>query len=302
MSWPIPPAEITFHAIGDVQGANMSRLRLMLADIERNTIPQVAHRLALGDCAANANPTDDAYYLNNFANVIPGGVHNVIGNHDVTAAGSGPMSRTPTAAAAILGIPSPSYVVDAGFAVLIILGMDAMTSGRPGCIYGTSVQGWLDATLTTHAGRTCLIFAHPPLMGTVGPNPPPDNGGGTSDASSCALGVSISPFGYANENDLPLRAVLADHPNAKAWVSGHTHSLLTAPDIVKTEMVGGHNMAMINTSSILNPGALQLPTTMIASAFITVREDRIETRWRNHGGHQWVGCGTNRNPVSTVMF
>lgn len=301
-SWPVPPANITLHGIGDVQGAGQSRIDIMMGDLERSTVPQVEHRVTLGDCATNANPTDDAYFLTRFAARIPGGVHKVLGNHDVTATGSGPFSRTPAQAAAILGMPAPSYTVDMGFAVLVVLGMDGITSGRPGNIYGPAVQSWLNATLQANAGRTCLAAAHPPLMNTVGRNPAPDNGGGTDASSSCALGVSTSPFDYPNENDLPLRAVLADNPNAKAWISGHTHSLIHAPNIVKAETVGGHVMAMINTSSILNPGSLQLWTTAIASPFITVLDDRIEVRWRDHGAHQWVGCGSDRNPVSTVML
>ena len=292
-SWPTPPRENTLHAIGDVQGASITRLQIMLDDLDRDTVPQSAHRVTLGDCSRDGTDADFDYYHNNFASKITGNLWAVVGNHDMNTGLTGDQ------AAARLGMPGKDMVVDMGFAALIILGPDEDPGGPAArCVYRGTALTFLDQQLTAHAGKPCIVAAHASLRYTV----QSPAGPATSKASNSVPWFALDDSWPNVASDAGIRAVLADHPNSRAWLGGHTHSLITAPDIVKPVTVGGHTLAAINTSAILNPGSQMLPTTGIASPFLTVYDDRIEVRWRNHGAHQWVGSGAALERVSTVMF
>lgn len=293
-SWPTPPTENTLHAIGDVQGASVTRLRIMLDDLDRDTVPQTEHRVTLGDCSRTGTPEDFAYFHDNFSSKITGNLWPVVGNHDMDQGLDGDQ------AAQALGMASKDYVVDMGFAVLIVLGPDEGYNDNPTgwkgeCVYTETALTFLDQQLTAHASELCIVAAHPSLRYTV----QSPRGPATSKATNTVPWFALDS---SRLDDAAIRAVLADHPNAKAWLGGHTHSLISAPDIVKAVPVGGHTLASVNTSAILNPGSQLLPTTGIASPFLTVYDDRIEVRWRNHGAHQWVGSGAALERVSTVMF
>ena len=197
-------------------------------------------------------------------------------------------------------MPAPSYTVDLGYAVLIVLGMTDLVYGYPGNAYGTATMAFLAAELTTHSNDVCLIAAHAPLMGTVRASGP-EGGGDSRTWWNAAMGES-SLSGAPPYNDAEVRAVLEDHNCAKAWISGHTHSPVFAPDIVKAETVGGHTMAMINTSSFLQWGAQPVGAPVVTAWVTVVDDEKIETRWRNHSSHQWIGSGTNRELVATVTL
>ena len=105
----------------------------------------------------------------------------------------------------------------------------------------------------------------------------------------------------SRSTDAGIRAVLADYPNANAWLGGHAHSLINALDIVEAETVGGHPRSDQRLSDPQS-GSQMLPTLGIASSILTVLDDRIEVRGAKHGAHQWVGSGAELERVSTVMF
>ena len=290
-----PPADRTLHAIGDVQGATVSRMDIMMADLARDVLHDVP-RVTLGDCTANGTSGDDSYFLTNFANRIPGGVYRVLGNHDV--GNSIPQNRTAAAAAAALGMPAKDYTVDLDFAVLIILSMDELHPfSSVGCVYHDSTLTWLDGQLQTHSNKPCILAAHAPLMNTVRRGPGAE---GNADSANYGWFAMDEASLTGTWSDAAIRAVIADNANVVAWLSGHTHSVLDSKDIAKAETIGGRQILALNTSSILNPGVLAKWTTGIASPFVTVYDDRLEVRWRNHGAHQWVGAGRDLNPLFTV--
>lgn len=289
-SWPTPPTENTLHAIGDVQGAVLSRLGILLDDLDRDGVPQVEHRVTLGDCSVNGLPAHFDYFHDNFASLVNGNLWCVVGNHDMNGGLDG------NQAAAALGMPSKDMAIDMGFAVLIILGPDEDPGGGASrCVYGDTALAFLDAQLSAHSDKPCIMATHPSLRYTVQAPPGP----ATSKASNEVPWFALDK---TRTGDGAIRAVLEDHPNAKAWLGGHTHSLIQSPDIVKSVAIGGHTLCAVNTSAITYPGSQRLHTTGVASPFLTVYDDRIEVRWRNHGAHQWVGSGAALERVSTVMF
>lgn len=278
----------------------MPRLDLLAADVVRDGLAGLP-RVALGDCTANGTLAHDDYFLA-FKNRISGGLYPVLGNHDVGNVASGePGFRTPAAAAAALGMPAKDYVVDLGFAALIVLGQDAVY-GSSICVYFDDTLDWLDAQLLANPDKPCIVAAHAPLKNTVRCVLTANGIGGTS-AHWGWYAIDESSFNALNPataSDAAIRAVLADNVNATAWISGHTHSVLQAPDIVKQESIGGRNFLTLTASSITPPG--YDATHPVVSAFLTVLDDRMEVRWRNHGAHQWVGAGSDFDPLFTVEF
>lgn len=256
----------------------------MRADLDMLSVPQVATRVTSGDCTANASPSDDAYFHAFWSQLT--GVNLLRWSEITISSALAPRQ----AAAAALGMPAKDHVVDLGYPVLIIIGPD-VTNGL--LIYRTPTMNWVNAQLQANQGRVCMIAAHAPLKNTVLQY----NAYGSEMYQWCAMGEG----GYNGiYDDTDIRAVLADNPNCKAWLSGHTHSLIEAPDIVKAEPIGGHTVAAINCSAILPPGYAMSPNTGIASPFVTVYDDRIEVRWRDHSAHQWVGSGPDYRRCWTI--
>ena len=89
-----------------------------------------------------------------------------------------------------------------------------------------------------HAELPAVIFAHCPLHNTVLDRDPEQN---LDDDS-------LDPFFFV-ENSPAVRAILARHPNAKLYISGHTHSGWGSPQLVFTESLGNHSITHLNVMS-----------------------------------------------------
>lgn len=83
---------------------------------------------------------------------------------------------------------------------------------------------FLETTLTQHAERLAVIFAHCPLHNTVLDR----------DPARHLDDDSLTPFFYI-ENSSEVRAILARHANAVLYLSGHTHSGWGSPHLLLTE-------------------------------------------------------------------
>lgn len=94
---------------------------------------------------------------------------------------------------------------------------------------------FLDTTLEEHSGRIAVIFAHCPLHNTVLDRDP----GRHLDDDS------LTPFFYV-ENSSDVRDILARHPNAVCYISGHTHSGWGSPNLLTTETLGGRTFTHLN--------------------------------------------------------
>lgn len=94
---------------------------------------------------------------------------------------------------------------------------------------------FLEATLAEHAGRAAVIFAHCPLYNTVLDRDPVRH---LDDHS-------LAPF-FSVENSSDVRAILARHANAMLYLSGHTHSGWGSPQLLMTEILGGHRLTHLN--------------------------------------------------------
>ena len=278
--WPIPTdTDRTLHCVGDVHigGLEQRRQDLLLADLLRPSVPSLAHHLQLGDMVNTPGAAEDAAavaFMDQIAARAGGDWHTVIGNHDIWS-----NARTSDQAAAAYGMPAGNYTVDLGYAVLVCLAPTTLGANQADMPLDTA---WLNSALLANSDRPCMIAAHAPLHETVSPE------GTNADYWTSMDG------GFYVYNDTEVRTVLADNPNSKVWLSGHTHSPLASTDVVKRERVapGAHYLAHVNTSSIIYTRKNVVEwTASLATAYVTFLDTKVEVRFRDHGRAQWVGSG-----------
>jgi len=142
---------------------------------------------------------------------------------------------------------------------------------------------WCDARLA-ETDRQCVIFFHAPLFQTQGPLD------GSAFSSYDPAGRWVAHAGTSTIADM-----IARHDNIAAWVSGHSHSLVTEVDVVKSMTYGTTTFAAINAASpsSANPDAGR-QNNLIATCLLSIYPDRIEVRYRDNGAGQWL------SPIHTV--
>lgn len=215
----------------------------------------------------------------------------VPGNHDLIgygAMGGVPDIVTPPQWAAKMapyGVGGRNYVVDVGHDLRIIC-LSPMDNTLTGTVntYRLTLDAvtleWCDAR-AIETKRRCIIVFHAPLYGTVGTNVLPYN--------------SYDPAWHAHSQDAyTIEQMLGKHPNIIAWVSGHTHSGPFVPNNVKSVNYGAGPLAAVSIGSPLILPAGTAPG--ITSSMLSVYDDRIEVRYRDHGAGQWLA------PVRTVAL
>jgi len=301
---PIPPEKNTVHLLGDIQTALPQTFatsmrpgrRAKLVDDFRNgrlPVPDGGH-WTTGDLIHRGQEVenlDARDILRQLADNTGQTVWPVIGNHDIYDNRQSPLQW-----ARWWGLPAPSYTVDLGFVLMIVVGLGEQrnnpdgTPNRGGCFVDDTTLVWLDHQLQA-AGKDCWIICHAPMRDTI-------------------TGTDRGPtvISYA-QPDAPIAQVIADNPTAKAWISGHTHTPTGTPDAIVTKTINGRNMAHINASGLVNTA---LPGESINwdvdwldrmdTLWVTyVDEHRYEIRYRNHGAGVWNGPPT-LNRVTVVSL
>ena len=88
---------------------------------------------------------------------------------------------------------------------------------------------------------------------------------------------------------------MAEQPNARAWLSGHTHSPLGAPGLVSRVRLGrGRSILAVNLSALVGVGKRRDPTDPLRSVYLTQRPGGMEVRFRDHGERRWLRVGRGR--------
>jgi hypothetical protein len=105
-------------------------------------------------------------------------------------------------------------------------------------IFSEETLSFLETALAEHQEQLAIIFAHCPLRDTVLDRDPEHN---IDDDSQ-------DPFFYV-ENSQEVRSIVARHANAALYISGHTHSGWGSPNLVLTEISGGHRVTHVNLMS-----------------------------------------------------
>jgi 3',5'-cyclic AMP phosphodiesterase CpdA len=270
----------TVHGIGDLHAGGIQRVRVttMLDDVQ--TLPAPAAHLQIGDATERGLPDEDAL-ARDWLDRLPSPVHTVLGNHDVMR-----KRRTAQEWAEAYGLDSPNQVIDLPFLRIVAPAPDrAQTAERSGTL-SPETLAWLEGRLED-AGRDCWIACHWPLYKTV-----------MGDRRKVFTSAMRSFYAKPGPQ---IRALLARHPNAKAWISGHTHSPLSAPGLIsRVRLPRDRSIAAINLSAIVGVGKQRDPEDPICSLYLTPRPGRIEIRFRDHRAGRWKAVGGRR--VRTVRI
>ena len=95
--------------------------------------------------------------------------------------------------------------------------------------------------------------------------------------------------------DADIRALLARHRNAKLWLSGHTHSPLSAPGLIKrTRLAPRSSIVTINASALVGIGKRRDPRAPLCSLYLTHQPGCIEVRCRDHRAGAWRNVRAGR--------
>ncbi|MCF0254348.1 MAG: metallophosphoesterase, partial [Duodenibacillus sp.] len=196
----------------------------------------------------------------------------VLGNHEFGYRGEAdaagrllplPAAQRPAkreAALAYFGLASPGYAHSVNGWRLVFL--QPTSDSFPAGLSEASLA-WLDAELGRHAGEPAIIFFHAPLMGTLR-----------------AYKKDINTPRTTAQPEAALAAVLKNHPRARFWVSGHTHTSPREPSFAD----GAANLYAGQVVNLHNPG---LERRKQWSRSLYLCRDRLVARTYNHTAGRW---------------
>ena len=216
-------------------------------DGDADVVGAVLATVQVGDTSDTGIASEDTTALN-FLNGLPNDWYSISGNHDITT------ERDSDEYATDYGMSAKNFVVDLGPCVGIFLGYPVIES---------SVT-WLDTQLTTYADRICLIFSHVPIYNT------------TSGSATAGF--------YLEQSDAVV-TVLGNHTNAKAFITGHTHTEVS-DTIVMLKRCGSHDVACIAASTPYY--TIPDDQTDFYTVYISVLASSIEVRYRCFTSLGWL--------------
>jgi 3',5'-cyclic AMP phosphodiesterase CpdA len=259
--------ERTVHCIGDLHAGAIARVRLdaLSRDVERLGTP--ALHLQIGDVTENGTKAQDELALR-FLEALHGPWVTALGNHDILR-----NERTAAAWARAYGQHSHNFSIDLDFARVIVIGPDRSEPGRRAGRLSDRTLGFLERRLAD-GPDDCWIACHWPLLHTVMGDP--------------QLHFTSAMAAFHAKPDDPIRDLLASHRNAKLWLSGHTHSPLSAPGFIKRARVArDRTILAVNTSALVGIGKRRDPRAPLCSLYITHHKNRVEIRARDHRARAW---------------
>jgi 3',5'-cyclic AMP phosphodiesterase CpdA len=264
---PGPDWDRTVHCIGDLHAGAITERRMRLVSRDVETLGRPALHLQIGDATESGTADEDELALE-FLGRLPGPWATALGNHDILR-----NARTAAAWAQAYGRRSQNFTVDLGFARLIVVGPDRTDPGKRAGRLSRDTLEFLDRRLR-EADGDCWVACHWPLFSTVMGDP--------------KLHFTSEMAAFHAKPDDRIREVLLRHRSAKVWVSGHTHSPLSAPGLIRRTRLGPRrSIVAINASALVGIGRRRNPRAPLCSLFLTHRPGRIEVRCRDHRAGGW---------------
>lgn len=276
--YSVPEPDRTLSVVGDLhegytaRAGNPARLDATFADLA--TLDGLAaHRLYVGDLvdapgsgASGSTPgANDTAVLARITALNPDRAtwDAAVGNHDLSG-------RTADNWATIYGYADQNWTRDLGWGRIVCIGADNITDHpTQHQTMSAATVAWLDAELASDP-RDTIVVSHGPLANTT-----------------TAGWNSTNPTYYTHPN-ADILAVLDRHHHARAWLCGHTHSASDTFDVVTRHWTGSRWIAHINAGS---PAYTDLGVASeddpVRSMYVTVLDDRIEVRVRNHDDQAW---------------
>jgi Calcineurin-like phosphoesterase len=249
-------------------------------DLERLGTP--ALHLQIGDVTEGGTKSQDELALR-FLERLPGPWVTALGNHDILR-----NERSAAAWARAYGQESHNLIVDLEFARVIVVGPDRSEPGRRAGRLSERTLAFLERELTDGPDE-CWIACHWPLFRSVMGDP--------------RLHFTSAMSAFHAKPDGRIRELLAGHRNARLWLSGHTHSPLSAPGFIKrVRLAPRRSILAVNTSALVGTGKRRSPRAPLCSLYLTRHRDRLEIRardhrtaaWRNIRGRPVVAIGPDR--------
>jgi 3',5'-cyclic AMP phosphodiesterase CpdA len=264
---PEPDWKRTVHCIGDLHAGAITDIRMSAVsrDIERLRAP--ALHLQIGDATEGGSEAEDELALE-FLGRLPGPWVAALGNHDILG-----NRRTAVAWARAYGRRSQNFTVDLGFVRVIVVGPDRTDPGKRAGRLSAATLDYLECELE-ETRKDCWIACHWPLFRTVMGDP--------------RLHFTSEMAAFHAKPDGRIREILVRHGNARAWISGHTHSPVSAPGLIRrTRLARRRSIVAVNTSALVGIGRRRDPRAPICSLYLTHRPERIEIRCRDHRAGRW---------------
>ena len=260
----------TVHGLGDLHAGGVPRARVaaMLEDVAR--LPTPALHLQIGDSTEHGTEAEDVK-AQRWLGRLRGRSETILGNHDFLH-----NKRTPAQWAEAYGYRSKNFTIHLPpWLNIIAVGPDRELPAERSGKLTKATLAFLDRELSAAGGRDCWVACHWPLFRTVLGDPK-------------KLFTSESA-GFHAQPDAQIRALLARHKNAKAWLSGHTHSPLRAPGLVtRAALPGGRSILAVNLSAVVAVGRTREPSDPIRSLYLTRRPGQIDIRFRDHAKGAWI--------------
>jgi 3',5'-cyclic-AMP phosphodiesterase len=263
----VPAWERTVHCLGDLHAGAITDARIdaVSRDVDRLGTP--ALHLQIGDATEGGTRAQDELALG-FLERLPAPWVAVLGNHDVLRNG-----RSVAAWARAYGQESQNFSVDLDFARVIVIGPHKSEPGRRAGRLADRTLAFLERELEAGPDH-CWIACHWPLLNTVMGDP--------------RLHFTSAMAAFHAKPDGRIRELLARHRNATVWLSGHTHSPLSAPGLIKrVRLAPKRAIVAINASALVGIGKRRDPRAPLCSLYLTKRRDRIEIRARDHRRGAW---------------
>jgi 3',5'-cyclic AMP phosphodiesterase CpdA len=275
-----PSWKRTVHCLGDLHAGAITDVRIDAVSRDVGRLRAPALHLQIGDATERGTAAEDELALR-FLERLPGPWVTVLGNHDILH-----NERTAARWARAYGQPSQNFTVDLDFVRLVVIGPNRSEPGRGAGRLPSATLAFLERELSD-AGMDCWIACHWPLFRTVMGDP--------------RLHFTSAMAAFHAKPDDRIRDLLRRHPNAQMWISGHTHSPLSAPGLIKRARLGPkRSIVALNASALVGVGKRRNPRAPLCSLCLTHRPGRIEIRARDHRAGEWRNVRGRRVVVMSV--
>ncbi len=262
-----PDWKRTVHCLGDLHAGAITRARLDAVSRDIELLGPPALHLQVGDATEGGKVHEDKL-ARRFLDDLPAQWVTALGNHDILH-----NDRTVADWSRAYEQPSQNFAVELDFVRVIVVGPNRTEPGRRAGRLSRATLSYLARELAG-TEKDCWVVCHWPLLRTVMGDP--------------RLHFTSAMEAFHAKPDADIRDLLASHRNAKVWVSGHTHSPLSAPGLIKrTKLAPKRSIVAINASALVGIGKRRNPRAPLCSLYLTHRPQRLEVRCRDHRAGAW---------------